>query len=107
VKNLKIVEKEELKVLEPNLSEEVLCALYAPTAGITCPYELAIAAIGNAMDNGAKLERNFEVKEIRDKDGYYEVSSENQTLEAKYVINAAGPYSDQIAAMAGDTSFEV
>jgi hypothetical protein len=51
VKNLKIVEKEELKVLEPNLSEEVLCALYAPTAGITCPYELAIAAIGNAMDN--------------------------------------------------------
>ena len=69
VKDLKIVEKEELKVLEPSLSDNVLCALYAPTGAITCPYELTIAAIGNAMDNGAELELNFEVKEIREKDG--------------------------------------
>ncbi len=107
VKDLKIVEKEELKVLEPNLSEEVLCALYAPTGAITCPYELTIAAIGNAMDNGAELKLNFEVKEIREKDGYYEVCSENKILETKYVINAAGIYSDKIAAMVGDTSFTV
>ena len=60
VKGLKIVEKDELKKLEPNLSENVLCALYAPTGAITCPYELTIAAIGNAMDNGAQLELNFE-----------------------------------------------
>lgn len=107
VKDLKIVGKEELKVLEPNLSEEVLCALYAPTGAITCPYELTIAAIGNAMDNGAELELNFEVKEIREKDGYYEVCSEDKVLETKYVINAAGIYSDKIAAMVGDTSFNV
>ena len=107
VKELKIVEKEELSVLEPNLSEEVLCALYAPTGAITCPYELTIAAIGNAMDNSAELELNFEVKEIREKDGCYEVCSENKVLETKYVINAAGIYSDKIAAMVGDTSFNV
>jgi len=107
VKDLKIVEKEELKALEPNLSEKVLLALYAPTSAITCPYELTIAAVGNAMDNGAELELNFEVKEIREKDGYYEVCSEDKVLEAKYVINAAGLYSDKIAALVGDTSFDV
>ncbi len=107
VKDLKIVEKDELKVLEPNLSEKVLCALYAPTGAITCPYELTIAAVGNAMDNGAELELNFEVKEIHEKDGYYEVCSEDKVLETKYVINAAGLYSDAIAAMVGDTSFTV
>lgn len=107
VKELKIVEKEELKVLEPNLSEEVLCALYAPTGAIICPYELTIAAIGNAMDNGTKLELNFAVKEIREKDDYYEVCAENKVLEAKYVINAAGLYSDEIAGMVGDHSFNV
>lgn len=107
VKDLKIVEKEELNTLEPNLSEAVICALYAPTGAITCPYELTIAAIGNAMDNGAELELNFEVKEIREKDGYYEVCSDDKTLETKYVINAAGLYSDKIASMIGDASFNV
>lgn len=107
VKDLKILEKEELKELEPNLSDNVLCALYAPTGAIICPYELTIASVGNAMDNGASLELNFEVKEIREKDGHYEVCGEDKVLETKYVINAAGIYSDQIAAMAGDTSFHV
>jgi len=107
VKDLKILNKEELKKLEPNLSDEVTVALYAPTGAIICPYELTIAAIGNAMDNGAALERNFEVTEIREKDGIYEVCAGDRVMEAKYVINAAGLYSDKIAAMIGDTSFNV
>lgn len=113
VKELRIVEKKELKVLEPNLSEEVQCALYAPTGAIVCPYELAIAAIGNAMDNGVELERNFEVEEIKDNGEYYEIFSKSDTeLEYKsvcayYMINAAGLYSDEIANMVGDSSFQI
>lgn len=107
VKGLKIIEKEELKALEPNISDHAICALYAPTGAIICPYELTIAAVGNAMDNGADLRLNFPVKEIRKADGFYEILSEEQKLEAIYVINAAGVYSDKIAAMVGDTSFEV
>ena len=107
VKGLKIVEKEELKELEPNLSDHVLLALYAPTAGIICPYELTIASIGNAMDNGTELKLNFEVTDIREKDGYYEVCSEDTVLKTNYIINAAGIYSDHIAKMTGDTSFTV
>lgn len=107
VKDLKIIGKKEIKKLEPDISDDVILALYAPTSAIICPYELTIAAVGNAMDNGAELELNFEVKEIHEKDGYYEVCSENKVLEAKYVINAAGLYSDKIAAMVGDTSFKV
>ncbi len=107
VKDLRIVEKKELQILEPNLSDEVICALYAPTGAITCPYELTIAAVGNAMDNGAHLELNFDVSEIREKDGYYEVCAGNKVLETKYVINSAGLYADKIAAMVGDTSFHV
>lgn len=107
VKGLRVIDQEELKVLEPNLSDKVLCALYAPTGAITCPYELTIAAVGNAMDNGVQLELNFEVSEIREKDGYYEVCAGEKILETKYIINAAGLYSDKIAAMVGDTSFYV
>lgn len=108
VKDLRILEQDELKKLEPSISDNVTCALYAPTGAITCPYELTIAAIGNAMDNGVALKLNFEVAEIKEADGLYElVSADGQSVKAKYVINSAGMYSDKIAQMVGDDSFDV
>ena len=107
VKGVRILESEELHRMEPGLSKNVICALYAPTGSIVCPYELTIAAVGNAMDNGAELKLDFDVQEIRDCGEYYEVSSGAETVKAAYVINAAGVYSDAIAGMVGDDSFRV
>ena len=107
VKDLRILEKDELKKLEPNISDNVVCALYAPTGAIICPYELTVAAIGNAMDNGAELIRNFEVKAIEKTADGYCVASDDDKIEAKFVINAAGVYSDEIAKMVGDDSFTI
>lgn len=107
VRDLRLVEGDELFAIEPNLSRNVTCALYAPTGAIICPYELTIAAIGNAMDNGADLRLDFEVTDIRKTDFGYEVVSGSETVKTRYVINAAGLYSDSIAAMAGDCSFTV
>ncbi len=108
VKGLRIVEKEELKQLEPQISDKVLCALYAPTGAITCPYELTIAAVGNAMDNGAELKLNFEVASIKETEGGYEVcAADGRAVWGKCVINAAGLYSDEIAAMVGTADFKV
>ena len=107
VPGLRILEKEELHTLEPNLSSDVLCALHAPTGSIVCPYELTIASIGNAMDNGADLKLDFEVTDIQDLGTYYKVSSPDESVEARYVINAAGLFSDAIAKMVGDDSFSI
>ena len=108
VEGLRILEKDEVKKMEPNLSDNVECALFAPTGAIICPYELTIAAVGNAMDNGAELLRNFEVSGIEKKDGIYEIAAaDGQKVQAKVVINAAGLYTDKIAGMVGDTSFTV
>lgn len=107
VKNLEILDNDKLHELEPNISKNAVCALYAPTGSIICPYELTVAAIGNAMDNGAELKVNFEVSKIEIKDNYYEIHSENEKIEAKAVINAAGMYSDKIASMVGDNSFKI
>ena len=105
VPGLQMLDKEALMQKEPNLSEQVLCALYAPTGAIVCPYELTVAAIGNAMDNGAELKCNFKVENIEEKDGFYAVYSKEEKVEARLVINAAGGYADSIAAMVGDESF--
>lgn len=107
VEGLKIIEKEELKKIEPNISENAVVALYAPTGAIVCPYELTVAAIGNAMDNGAELKTNFEVSGIKKEKDYYEIFSKNDSIGAKYVINAAGVYADRIAGMIGDNSFKI
>ncbi|MBQ8432541.1 MAG: NAD(P)/FAD-dependent oxidoreductase [Clostridia bacterium] len=107
VKDLRLLEQEELRALEPNVAKDATCALYAPTAGIVCPYELTIASIGNAMDNGAELFTNFAVTGIEDLGDVFCISSESAKVSARYVINAAGLFADAIAAMVGDTSFTI
>lgn len=107
VQGLEIVDAQRLRELEPNISENAIAALVAPTGAIVCPYELTIAAVGNAMDNGAVLMRNSEVTAIEDKGDRYVLTTASGTVEARYIVNAAGVYSDAIAAMVGDTSFTV
>ena len=105
VEELKLIDsREELEKLEPNIGETVVCALYAPTSAITCPYELCIAAVGNAMDNGAELKLSYKVTSI-EKDGESFVI--NNELRTKVIINAAGCHADEVARMAGDDSFTI
>ncbi len=108
VEGLRIVEKEELFAMEPALNPELSCALYAPTGAIVCPYGLTIAAVGNAMDNGAELALNFEVTAIeRDEDGFVVRAADGREVRARYLVNSAGLFSDDIARMLGDDSFDV
>lgn len=104
VDGLEIIDQAQLRQMEKNISDEAIAALYAPTGGIVCPYELTIAAIGNAMDNGATLMTDFEVSAIKKVDGGYVIQSKDgQQVETKLVINCAGLYSGKIAEMVGDT----
>ena len=108
VKELRIVERDELVKIEKNIGKSALLALYAPTGAIVCPYELCMAALGNAMDNGVSLKCDFTVSGIEKIDGGYRVlSEEGDSVEAKLVINCAGVYSDKIAKMVGDDSFNI
>lgn len=107
VPGLAILDGEAVKRLEPQVSGSVLGALHAPTAGIVCPYELAIGAAENAVINGAEIRLGFEVAEIRhEKDGFTLVSPGGE-VSTRYVVNAAGLYADKVAAMAGDSSFSI
>ena len=107
VEGLRLLSKDEAIKLEPNLGKDVTCALYAPTGAIICPYDLAVSAIGNAMDNGVLLKCNFEITSITDSGDHYILSSLEQSISSRYVINCAGVYSDKIAKMIGDNSFDV
>ncbi len=107
VPGLCILNAEELHRMEPSISHDAIAALYAPTGAIVCPYELTLAGIGNAMDNGTSLFLNFEVKSIQSCENGYRIASKTQDVCAKSVINAAGLHSDDIAKMIGDDSFDI
>ena len=108
VGGMQILSGDEVRSLEPELSSAVTSALRITNAGIVCPYELALAAMGNAMDNGAELKCNFEITDIaKNDDTFIITSSTGERVEARYLINCAGAYSDKISSMAGDNSFKI
>ncbi len=108
VKGLEIVDQTKLRCLEPNIADSATCALFAPTSAIICPYDLTIAAIGNAMDNGTELKLNFNVTSIKKSNNVYIITAEDgENIKAKTIINTAGLYTDEIAKLIGDTSFTI
>lgn len=107
VPGLEIYDKAKLKQAEPQISDEAKGALWAPSAGIVCPYELTVAAAENAVINGTEFIRNFAVDKI-DYDGKkFTLHSGDGTVCAKYVVNAAGVFSDEIAKLIGDDSIKI
>lgn len=107
VKGLRVIGREELLYIEKNIGENVKYALHAPTGAIVCPYELCIAAVGNAMDNGAELIRSFKVDKIEKQESGYRVYSGDKSVLGEYVINCAGVYADEVARLVGDDSFSI
>ena len=96
VKGLKILSKEEVLEMEPNLSDHVEGALYAPTGGIICPFILNIAMAENANVNGVDFRFNTDVEALkRSDDGIWHIRTNNGEYLTKYVVNAAGVYADK------------
>lgn len=94
VKGLQILSGEEARALEPNLSAQVIEALYAPSGGIVCPFEMTIAYAENAEANGMEFLFETEVREIEKRDGVYELRTNHGIMKARCIVNAAGVYAD-------------
>ena len=94
VEGLRIVEREELRRLEPNISDEAVAALYAPTGAIVCPFAMTIAFAENAARNGAEFRFDTEVQRILPAETGWRLETSTGPIETKAVVNAAGVYAD-------------
>ena len=107
VPDLRIVSGDEARALEPRLSKEALSALWAPTAAIACPYEFCIACAENARANGAVWKLGSPVTAMRDLGDAVEVTAGAETFRARFVVDAAGVFADDVARLLGDDSFSI
>jgi len=104
VPGLRIIDQATLQKLEPNINTAFEFALYAPSAGITEPWEVAIAACEYAIDNGTKLMLNYPVADIAVKEGHFLINSE---IETRGIINCTGIKADSIYQLVkGDTAID-
>ena len=100
IEGLRIIDRDQLLQMEPNLADDVVCALFAPTGGIVCPFHLTMGYAENAAMNGVEFKLNTQVDQIiKDGDGFKlevtdRAAGKAECIEAKTVVNAAGVYAD-------------
>lgn len=99
-----LLSREELLKEEPQISDQVVAGLLAPSAGIIDPFNLCVHLMENAIDNGVKLQLNEEVTKIVKKDNYFVI---NDKYEAKVVINATGVMGDIVNEMLNPKTFDI
>ncbi len=104
---IEIIEAEQIKELEPHVSEEAKSAFYCKSIGVTSPYEFTIALAENAVDNGVDLKLESEVVAIEKKNDYFEIETVKEKIKSRYLVNAAGIYADRIASMLDTDDFEI
>ncbi|MDO4277726.1 MAG: NAD(P)/FAD-dependent oxidoreductase [Lachnoclostridium edouardi] len=94
VEGLELLSGDQIREMEPNISQQVYAGLYAPTGGIVCPFGLTIAMAENACTNGVEFRFSEEVKKVEKMDEGYALFTSSGEVKARYVVNAAGVYAD-------------
>lgn len=109
VSGLKILTREEILKLEPNIAEDIEYALYAKTAGIVSPYLVCTALAEEGVINGGVVKTYFRVCGIENKNNIYTLFDESRTQSvcAKYVVNCAGVFANNINALVGEKQFPI
>ena len=105
---VEIVGREELRRREPNVSPEATAALWAPTGGICCPYDLTFRMAENAAANGVEFVFDARVVSIgKAADGWRLAAADGRVFEAAAVVNCAGVHSDELNNMVSAVKYSI
>ena len=107
VKNLKILNKQQLQKLEPNLNENICYGLYAKDAKIISPYHFCISLVEEAIINGGELKLNFNTTKIDYINNQFILSNNSETIKANYLINACAEGVNIINNLLGEKEVDI
>jgi glycerol-3-phosphate dehydrogenase len=97
---------DELRRREPNLGPTALGALEVPGEGIVCTWTTTLALATQAVENGVDLHLGARVVGV-DAATPHRITTTRGDLRARYLINAAGLYSDEIDSLLGRTGLTI
>ena len=99
-----VLSGDEARKEEPNLADSVTKVLSLPTTGIVTPFEVCIAAMEEAIENGCELKLDYEVRKLEKKEDHFLI---NEEIESRIVINCAGTHCDDITEMLRESPYHV
>lgn len=102
-----IVSAQKVYELEPHLGEGALGALTVPDEWIIDPWSTTVAYATQAKRAGVEIFLNSKVESAKSDSGVHALSTNMGVIKAKYVINAAGLYSDEIDHLFGLNDFTI
>ena len=99
------IDRSEIDILDPNVRG--IAALYSANTAIINPFLYVIHLAEAACNNNVEYYLNCEVTGIDRHKGGYNVCCGDDYFSCDIIVNAAGLYSDKVAAMAGDTQYRI
>lgn len=97
VKNLSILNREELLKMVSDLKEGNDYALYAKTAGVVSPYLLTIALADEGVLNGGKVYLEEDLEKVERNGEIFRIATKKNVFLAKNIINSAGAGYNEVA----------
>ena len=107
IRGVSLLDRKGVEELEPDVHPKYIGGLFDANEAVVLPMSWAVAFEENAEQNGARIFKSTEVKSIDEKRDHYIIKTNSGSFNARYVVNAAGLYADEIAKMVGAADFEV
>jgi glycerol-3-phosphate dehydrogenase len=105
---IELCSRERILELEPKLSHDAAGGLYAPGGGIIEPYRFVFALAESALKNGVHFFTDYKVANGRYEGGRWIIRSEDsRVIKARYAVNAAGLYADDVSRAFGAEDFTI
>lgn len=103
LKTARLVSAGEIRSLYPQLrGDDIVGGSFCSTDGFVDPYSAMIGFTTWALEHGARIWKNTTVSAIRvERTRVTAVETTRGPVETRVVVNAAGPWASEIAAMAG------
>jgi sarcosine oxidase, subunit beta len=102
LKYVRLVAGDEIRALFPLLrGDDIVGGSFCSTDGFVDPYSAMIGFMTWAADHGATLWKNATVTAIARRGQTFEVATTREEVATPAVVNCAGPWAAEVAAMAG------
>ena len=108
IMDVKIIDKKELRTLEPGLSNHAQAAISVPSEAIIDPWSAPYGYLRQALQNGAEIFLSREVQSGAFDGELWQLQTSGGTLKSRHIVNCAGLYGDQVnEKLLGKSTFNI
>ncbi|MBR7130849.1 MAG: NAD(P)/FAD-dependent oxidoreductase [Lentisphaeria bacterium] len=108
VKDMEFCDRKRVFELESKLHESAVGGFFVPNGGTIEPYGYVFSLVECALKNGVSLQCDFEVVSGTFADGVWTLkSADGGEIKARYVVNAAGLFADEVSKALGAEEFKI